>query len=303
MGNAVKEQFEQNGFVGPFKLYEPDEAKKLLSKIRLHNLNRDHILFDNDVNYDRHFDIPELTTHISHAKIIEVLRALMGNDLLCWRSEFFPKFPGATGTEWHQVTNFGYASGEPQLMPIEGYPRDVPMDLTVWTSFTEATRENGCMKFLPGSHHHVYYDESKPARQGRTENYKSFEADTNFYGYNFSDFKVDPDWEPNEDDAVAMEMQPGEFVVFTSRCVHGSFPNITKGSTRFAITARYVPTFVRVYPDTERLREHGGEFDLTNYGCVLVSGEDTYKHNKIRKTSNRKQEFVTHDLLERSTHC
>lgn len=142
--------FWENGFIGPIKLYEPEEAKEILRKIRIHNQDRNHILFDNNVNYDRHFDIPELTQHIGHPKIIEVIRQIIGDDILSWRTEFFPKFPGSVGTEWHQVANYQYASGKPQLVPTQ--PKEgIPIDLTVWTAFTEATKENGCMNFMPGS--------------------------------------------------------------------------------------------------------------------------------------------------------
>lgn len=277
--------FEKNGFLGPIKLYEPDEARAMLSRIRIDNLDRSHALFDNDVNYDRHFDIPDLTQHIGHPTTIEKLRKLLGKDFLCWRTEFFPKFPGAEGTEWHQVSNYQYATGTPMLRPTES--RDAPIDLTVWTAFTEATTANGCMKLLPGSHKKVYYDESKEIRAGRGSKYDSIRADSQFFGYDFQEFKVDPEWAPDEDEAVAMEMQPGECIIFSARCVHGSYPNTTKRSTRFAITARYVPTHVKVYSDMQKFFAHGGEFDLNHYGCVQVSGADRYKHNRIRRTNNR----------------
>lgn len=282
--------FWENGFMGPIKLYEPDEAKQILHNIRVHNQDRTHILFDNDVNYDRHFDIPELTTHIGHPKIIEAIRPIIGNDILSWRTEFFPKFPGSPGTEWHQVGNYQYASGQPQILPTE--PQDgIPIDLTVWTTFTDATKENGCMKFLPGSHKKLYYDESKTPATGRNGDYESFKADTGFFGYNFDDFKVDPNWTPDESEAFTMEMKPGECVIFTAKCVHASHPNNSERSTRFAISSRYVPTHVKVYPDLDELNVHGGHFDLSNYGTILVSGEDKFKHNRIRTTNNRGTPF------------
>jgi non-heme Fe2+,alpha-ketoglutarate-dependent halogenase len=278
--------FWENGFIGPIKLYEPEEAKEILSQIRMNNQDRSHILFDNDVNYDRHFDIPELTQHIGHPKIIEVIRQIIGKDILSWRTEFFPKFPGSVGTEWHQVANYQYASGKPQLVPTQ--PQEgIPIDLTVWTTFTEATKENGCMKFMPGSQKKLYFDESKLPATGRSEDYESVKADTGFFGYNFADYKIDPDWEPDESKAVTLEMNPGECVIFTARCMHASHPNISKRSTRFAISSRYVATHVKVYPDMDDLRVHGGYFDLTNYGTILVSGEDIFKHNRIRKENNR----------------
>jgi non-heme Fe2+,alpha-ketoglutarate-dependent halogenase len=88
-----------------------------------------------------------------------------------------------------------------------------------------------------------------------------------------------------------MEMRAGECVIFTARCVHASHPNVTARSTRLAITCRYVPTHVRVYPDWNSFRAHGGDFDLGDYGCVLVSGEDRFKHNRIRSESNHGEPF------------
>ena len=282
--------FDENGFVGPFKLYEPEEAKEILSRIRMRNIDRSHILFDNDVNYDRHFDIPELSSHICHPEIINQLKNIIGEDVLCWRTEFFPKFPGSSGTEWHQVANYQYANGTPMLEPTRS-TANVPIDLTVWTVFTEATKENGCMKFLPGSHKKLYYDESKKVSQGRDQKYKSIEENTLFFGYNFSQFKIDPDWEPDEEEAVALEMKPGECVIFTARCIHASYPNTSKRSTRFAISSRYVPTHVKVYPNQSSFTAHGGEFDLKDYGTVLVSGKDEYKHNVVKSHNNLNQPF------------
>lgn len=125
--------FNKNGFVGPFKLYEPEVAKELLKEIRIKNLDRSHILFDNDVSYDRHFDILELTNHIGHPKIISLLRPIIGDNILSWRTEFFPKFPGSKGTEWHQVAKYQYATGKPMLEPTEELP-GVPIDLTAPSS-------------------------------------------------------------------------------------------------------------------------------------------------------------------------
>lgn len=299
------ESFEKNGFMGPFTLYSPEEARDRLRRIRLGNQDRSHVLFDNDVNYDRHFDIPELAEHIGHPTIVEKVAKILGPDLFAWRTEFFPKFPGSPGTEWHQVRNYQYATGEAMLERDTPDADDRPLDITVWTAFTEATIANGCMKFLPGSHRKLYYDESKPPSAGREGEYKSAEAMENhgsFFGYDFSEFRVDPEWLPPEDQAFAMEMQAGQCVIFSARCVHASYPNTTERSTRFAIAARYVPTDVRVYPGWASFTAHGGTFDLSRYGCVLVSGEDRYDHNRIRAEDNLGRPFPYREPAVKEPH-
>jgi non-haem Fe2+, alpha-ketoglutarate-dependent halogenase len=282
--------FHKNGFIGPFTIYSPAEAKYLLAEIRKKNQNKEKAIFENNVNYDRHFDIPELAEHIAHPGIVGRLKSILAQNILCWRTEFFPKFPGAKATEWHQVFDYSYANGQAMLLPT-GNTQDI-FDLTVWTAFTEATRENGCMKFIPGTHTRKYYDEQQSIKIGRDRKYQSVIADTGFYGYDFSEFKIEKDWEPEEEEYTPIEMEPGQCIIFTSRCVHASYPNKTKKSTRFAISSRYVPTHVKVYPGQDSFYAHGSRFDLADYGCVLVSGEDSYHYNKLRALDNQNEPFL-----------
>lgn len=285
------EKFKNDGFFGPIKLYEPDETASMIREIRIQNQNRSKALYDNSVNYDRHFDLPQLTTHVTHPLIVKYLQAILGPDVLLWRTEFFPKFPGSTGTEWHQVRDYSYANGKPQLLPTKS-DWNAFIDITVWTAFTPATRQTGCMRFVRGSHTKWYYDERKNTLHGRDGQYDVNSAETKFFGYDFSDFAIEDGWTPPEEDVVELEMQPGEAVVFTANCVHGSLPNITERETRFSIAGRYVPTHVRVYPDQDAFTAHGATFDLDKYGSVLVSGRDEYNHNRIRTENNLGEPFI-----------
>ncbi|MCA8095441.1 chlorinating enzyme [Burkholderia anthina] len=288
----IRAHFFRDGFYGPFPVYDPDAAKSTLSSIRRKSQDMSKAIFQNSCNYDRHFDIDELAAHVENEIIVSHVRAILGDNLQCWRSEYFPKFPGAKGTEWHQVERFQYTTGSPQLQPVDGKPGDIPFELTVWTAFTESTINNGCMKFLPGSHRIKYFDESLEPMTGRSQQYDPISADkTSFFGYNFAEFKVDPAWEPNESEAYSMEMKPGEAVMFMAKCVHGSHPNITKNKTRFAITTRYVSTDVLVYPGQDQFIEHGGFFDLSQYGVVQVSGQDSFGHNRMRSSTNTGYQF------------
>jgi non-heme Fe2+,alpha-ketoglutarate-dependent halogenase len=279
------ESFGRDGFVGPIKLYEPDEAAALIRAIRIRNHDASRALYPNSVNYDRHFDIPELARHITHPTIVKYLTAILGPDVLNWRTEWFPKFPGAKATEWHQVRDYSYANGKPQLQPTET-EWNAYVDITVWTTFTPATRDTACMRFVRGSQRSRIFDEHKSTSAGRAADYDVQHAETGFFGYDFADFKIDPQWEPASEDIVELEMQPGEAVIFTASCVHGSTPNTTERETRFAIAGRYVPTHVRVYPGQDSFTAHGATFDLADYGSVVVAGENRYDHNRIRTEDN-----------------
>lgn len=284
--------FSRDGFVGPIKLYEPAEAADLIREIRIRNHDASKALYPNSVNYDRHFDIPELAQHITHPTIVRYLTAILGPDVLNWRTEWFPKFPGAKATEWHQVRDYSYANGKAQLQPTAS-DWNAYVDITVWTTFTPATHETACMRFVRGSQRAQIFDEHKVTQAGRSADYDVQHAETGFFGYDFADFMIDPGWEPAAEDVVELEMQPGEAVIFTASCVHGSTPNSTERETRFAIAGRYVPTQVRVYPGQDSFSAHGASFDLTEYGSVLVAGENPFDHNRIRTHDNHGRPFAS----------
>lgn len=284
--------FRRDGFFGPIKLYEPDEASAMIREIRAQNQDHSKAIYQNNVNYDRHFDIPLLNSHISHPLIVKYLQSILGPDVLMWRTEFFPKFPGTEGTEWHQVRDYSYANGNPQLLPTDP-DWNAFIDITVWTAWTPATRETGCLRFVRGSQRNWYYDERKTTNSGRGQSFDVNNSGTAFFGYKFADFLIDPSWTPPEEDVVRMEMQPGEAVIFSATCVHGSEPNTTERETRFAIAGRYVPTHVRVYPNQTQFTAHGASFDLSGYGSVLVSGEDRFGHNRIATHDVHGQPFIT----------
>lgn len=270
-----KQSFMDNGFFGPFKVFEPEEALNRWKKIRRSLITEKSKVYDENVfHYDRHLDLDVLSDHISNPRIVHKLQSIMGNDILCWRTEVFSKSPGAKGTEWHQVEDFAYANNNsPQLVPTE--KTDWGIVMTVWIAFSKTTKENGCMKFLPGSHTKMYFDEQKKFEK------KLDYASTGFYGYEFADLKVEEDWTPDESKAVYLEMEPGEAVMFTTKCVHGSAPNITKNSTRYSTNIRYVAGSTKIFPGLDSVWDHGQHYKLDKYNPVQVSGEDKFQHNSL----------------------
>ncbi|MDT0271146.1 chlorinating enzyme, partial [Streptomyces sp. DSM 44915] len=91
-----------------------------------------------------------------------------------------------------------------------------------------------------------------------------------------------------------MEMRAGQFIMFWSTLMHASHPH--EGRTRdmrMGFASRYVPTSVEVYPGTDAIEEYGGRVSLDRYGTVLVSGADTYGHNKTAERTTRDHPFVT----------
>jgi non-heme Fe2+,alpha-ketoglutarate-dependent halogenase len=296
------ENFHRNGFHGPFTVYEPDEMRTLWRRERLAMMDRSAAVYQDEAalsgntnisNYDRHLDMTFLADHICHPRIVDRVASVLGPDVLCWRSEFFPKYPGDEGTDWHQADTFANASGKPQILwPDE--TKEFGGTITVWTAFTEASEETGCLQFMPGTHQTMFYDETKKMHYDPASINQMDKGGIRrgFFGYDYRQLQVDPDWKPDESRAVSMVMKPGQAILFWSTLMHASLPHAgTTQQMRLGFAGRYVPTSVRVYPDTEEIEEYGGAVRLDRYGAVLVSGTDAFGHNTMVEQTTRGHRF------------
>ena len=292
--------FERQGFIGPFQVYEPDEMAERWNRIRRQLLDRSKAIYPDNAlggvtnisNYDRHLDVNLLSEHICREQIVDRVVSILGSDVLCWRTEFFPKYMGDEGTDWHQADTFANASGTPQILWPEDDPYpDAGGTLTAWTAFTASTLVTGALQLIPGTHRTMYYDETKRMEYNPESINAVEKQDTKrgFFGYDYRQLQVDPDWSPDESSAVSFVMEPGQCLLFWSTLMHASLPNTAQDPKqyRMGFVARYVPTRVRIYPDTEFVSEYGGSISLDNYGAVMVAGQDEYGYNKI-VTQNRR---------------
>ncbi|WP_328902102.1 MULTISPECIES: chlorinating enzyme [unclassified Streptomyces] len=285
------EAFHENGFHGPFKVYEIEEMQAMWRRERLRLMDRSQAVYQdgaaasgntNISNYDRHLDNAFLADHIGRPEITQRVNSVLGPDVLCWRSEFFPKYPGDEGTDWHQADTFANASGKPQIV----WPDEVKEfggTITVWTAFTEANEETGCLQFIPGTHERMRYDETK-RMEYRPESINQEDKEgvrRGFFGYDYRELQIDPGWKPQESDAASMVMRPGEAIMFWSTLMHASLPHAGRTQEmRLGFAGRYVPTAVQVYPGTDVIDEYGGSVSLERYGSVLVSGA-AQPHNRL----------------------
>ena len=284
-----KDTFDRQGFIGPFKLWEPEVMTAWWKEQRralLDPKNNERATFANPLNYDRHLDIPGLSKLVSEEAIVRRFQALIGPNVLCWRTEFFPKNPGDAGTGWHQVETYAVGEATEGMLEPTDRSNGIPMELTAWVAFTEATIENGCMRLLPGSHRQWRYDEKARMK------FDAARSDSTFFGYNYDDIKIDKTWNPDDEQIAHAVMKPGEVIIFTARCIHGSNPN-TSRKQRMGFSIRVVPTHVKVYSGMTEFNEFGHHFDLARHGCVLVAGVDEFGHNRIKTENAWGQPFVT----------
>lgn len=146
---------------------------------------------------------------VTRDDLLDLVEAVIGPDIVMWASAVFCK-PAATGLEvpWHQ---------DGQYWPLE--PCET---VTVWVALDHVAGDNGCMRFIPGSH-----------RVGTLNHVTSERADLAL-NVMIDDPRLDPG------SARDIELKPGQLSLHDAHLVHGSQPN-TSGRRRAGYAIRYMP--------------------------------------------------------------
>ena len=205
--NQIKEYYH-NGYVIPdFKMLEQD----LLEIERLH----DELIkkFPKYLNYcpaileyDERF-----LKFCLNIKILDYVEQLVGKNFALWNSSFFAK-PALNGhaTPWHQ---------DGQYWPIRPLAT-----CTVWLAIDDANEENGCLKFIKGSH------KDKKLKKHKLNKNKNLTLHQELY-----------ETEYNENDSVNLILKRGQISLHDVYLVHGSEANYSSKSRR-GMTMRFMPT-------------------------------------------------------------
>ena len=201
-------EYKQNGFVIPdFVMPE-----NILLKIeeRHNKLLKIHPEFKNYcpavLSYDEGF-----LDFCKNEIILNFVEQLIGPNFALWNSSFFAK-PAIDGhaTPWHQ---------DGQYWPIRPLAT-----CTVWLAIDDATIENGCLRFIKGSHidqklkaHNINNDKNLTLNQELVKE------------------------EYDEKKAVNLILKRGQISLHDVYLVHGSEANNSPKARR-AITMRFMPT-------------------------------------------------------------
>ena len=123
-----------------------------------------------------------------------------------WHDQALIKRPWANPTSWHLDTPFWSFSDKRAL--------------SVWVALDDATYENGCLYFIPGSCHQTTFK-----NPGIGKNMDAI-------------FDVYPQFRQAE--SVAVPMKAGSCSFHNGLTIHGAGPNMTNGFRR-AMTCAYMP--------------------------------------------------------------
>ena len=189
------EGFERDGFAVLRGFLDHDECDRIVAEIERAQFSLDLGDADDGALEYRpmmHLLSPELQAEACHPRWRDVVVPLVGDASgarLYWEQAVFKPPHARTELPWHQD------NGYTPLLP-EQY-------LTCWVAFDDATEENGCIWVIPGSHR----EGTRPHRNaGGTSPFRVAES-------------VD------ETDAIAVPVERGDVLVFSSLTMHRSGPN------------------------------------------------------------------------------
>jgi len=239
LSSAQVEGYARDGFVSPVPALTREQAAHYREKMAAFERAVGGPLTSDatDARYRSRTHVLLAWVHglVRHPAILDAVEQLIGPDILVYTSTWFIKEPESPAiAAWHQdATYFG-------LRPYE--------HVTAWLALTDATAENGCMEFLPGS----YRRGQLPHRAGVVA------ASVNRAGQAVT---IDVDDAP----AMHAPLRAGEFSLHHTLCLHRSQPNRSAGR-RIGLAVSYVPTRV----------QHLGVKHKTP--AMLVRGVDTFGH-------------------------
>ena len=207
------EQYNEQGFLAPIPIFNKAEIANIctyfddLLKRTVAAGDNSYSISSAHLEYGRVYDL------LTHERIVAVVKDLLGENIVGWGSHFFCKMPrDGKAVAWHQDASY--------------WPLSPSGSLTVWLAVDAADRENGCMRFLSGSHHDGYLT-WRPSRPEEHNVLNQTVDNVEQYG------------EP-----VGNLLRAGEISLHSDLLLHGSEAN-DSDRRRCGLTLRYAPMEVR----------------------------------------------------------
>ncbi len=215
-------------------------------------------------HYYERIHMPHRTCEIAerfllHPRIVDVLEALIGPDVLSLQTMLFFKQPGQAGQGFHQDSY--YIPTQPDTL------------IGAWLAIDPADEENGCLWMTPGSQHEPIYPDCDGASQ---------QGDTILGDIDPVKSVSHPDVEKNTlarialqyDAEVPVYAEPGDVVFFGGHVFHRSHRNDSDRPRR-AFVSHYCNARSRVAWDHGSNRAHYEDSEAgsaTNHKHILARG-------------------------------
>ncbi|MGF1735632.1 phytanoyl-CoA dioxygenase family protein [Photobacterium satsumensis] len=243
--SSLQQQYQKDGFIlhkqpllDPQQFAELQQIfESLLSSkgdMRADELNRPH------------YADPRLFKFLTAKPVLDLVESLIGPNIGLWSSHFICKeaFTGRI-TPWHEDSKYW-----------EGRIDRMDKLATIWLAIDPSSKENGCMRVIPGTH--VLEDKFEYVDVDKATHTFSTELHHRYF---------------DEQEAVYFELNPNECSIHDGRIFHGALANASP-LRRCGYTMRYVSLDCKVndsHPDNEthRLYHVRGENVANNKVCQL----------------------------------
>lgn len=187
----------------------------------------------------------------THPEVLDIIEDLTGPDLILWNALlFYKRAEQGPSVPWHR-DGFGY--------PIE------PIATTsIWIAVTDSTTDNGCLRFIPGSHRTV-----DPGVHDSTP------RPNEMFSGSLDPATFDPSL------AVDAVLEPGQMVIFDVYTIHGSQPN-NGAVPRVGYSCRYMPATSVYHHGKAEVRDQPG-YGHESRALMLVRGVDRSGRNDFER--------------------
>jgi len=186
-------------------------------------------------------------------EILDMIEQLIGGDFVLWGVTIFGK-PARIGkaTPWHQDGDY--------------YPIEPLETITVWISLDGSTPQQGCMKFIPGSHReHKIYKHHFEHRDDYTL------------------AQVIDDGQVDLSQARDIVLEPGQISLHDVYLVHGSDANHSS-RRRMGLVLRIMPATSFYNHNSGKIKEDAGSpHGYSNRALFLLRGEDRSERNNFTR--------------------
>lgn len=146
------EHYNTQGYIAPISIYSTDEITAI--RAYFDDLLQRVVAAGGD-SYSissAHLKYGPVHDILTDKRLVAAVSDVLGDDVIGWGSHFFCKMPrDGKAVAWHQDASY--------------WPLSPSKAVTVWLAIDDADVENGCMRFVAGSHHfgHMTYRPSDSA--------------------------------------------------------------------------------------------------------------------------------------------
>lgn len=254
--SALADAYARDGFVFPIRVFSEEQAAAYRARLEdaeeiARGIEDGDYLFREYANLVLDF-VGQIMTDPA---VTDPVAAILGEDLLALGSSFFTKEPKTPAyVSWHQDLHYWGLEGDDEV--------------TAWIALSPATRASGAMRFVPGSHTEIVAHN-----------------DT-FHHDNLLTRGQELAVEVDEEDAIDVELAPGEMSIHHGRLFHASDPNTTD-DRRIGLAIRYIPTRMTQIGGADmcvtlcRGQDRHGHFELAESGTGLLLPGDVARHREI----------------------